>query len=125
MSQYQRRLFLKMMGGFSAAMLTGLPQNVFAGNATSTRKTKRIAVEEHISWQEYSDYLSNLEEPPSYEQDMKNNPEMMAMMQKQGGLPPTDVLGDLANIDMRLKDMDVIKIGSVVLQYASSSQTSP
>lgn len=132
MTRFDRRSFIKVMGQSAVALSVGLSQKeIFAaekkaGNATGKRKMKRIAVEEHISFEEYSSYVSSLNKQPQQAPNMSGGgmPGGMPGGMSGGGpmstLPDgtqvsTDVLGDIANIDMRLKVMDQTGIDMQVL----------
>ena len=71
MSKLDRRSFIKVMGQSAVIMGMGLSKGEALGAEEQAKKTagkkkyKRIAVEEHISWDEYSDYVSSLNTSPA------------------------------------------------------------
>jgi 5-carboxyvanillate decarboxylase len=119
MDKVDRRSFIKVVGQSAAVLGMGLSQeDAFAAQGqtkvtASGKKFKRIAVEEHIGFEEYNKYVSSLNTSP-------------AMPAMPGGITPmstlpdgtqvsTDVLGDVAGIEARLKVMDGTGIDMQVL----------
>ena len=129
MDKVDRRSFIKVMGQSAVVMGMGLSQKeAFAAQeqtkeAAAKKRPKRIAVEEHIGFEEYNSYVSSLNASPSM-------PSMPGGGAPGGGMPggstpmstlpdgtqvSTDVLGDVAGIETRLKVMDGTGIDMQVL----------
>ena len=118
MDKFGRRTFLRLMGEAAALLCIGLSRKkalARTGGKISKKRSKRITVEEHISSGEFADFIATLE-------GEKQGP-MPPMPMKQGGgfQSNVDVIGDIANIDMRLKDMDENGIDMQVLSWRSST----
>jgi len=118
MQKVDRRSFIRAMGQSAVVMGMGLSQKAgFAQQGqkkiTGSKKIKRIAVEEHISWDEYNDYVSSLSKsaPPPM---MPGGGGPMSIL-PDGTQVSTDVLGDVAGIETRLKVMDQTGIDVQVL----------
>jgi predicted TIM-barrel fold metal-dependent hydrolase len=120
MNGVDRRSFMKTLGQSAVALGIGLSAKpALAGLGTQKKsggKTRKIAVEEHIGWDEYNDYVSSVGGAPL--------PPGTATMPGGGGpmstLPDgtqvsTDVLGDVSGIETRLKVMDQVGIDMQVL----------
>jgi 5-carboxyvanillate decarboxylase len=115
---FGRRAFLKAMGQVAAISYVGLSQgkaSAQTGAATSKKRTKRIAVDEHIGSKEYSDYLSTLQKSSgagSVQNEAPAQPVKSQQVQQMSNAP-----GELENIDLRLKDMDENGIDMQMLSW--------
>lgn len=109
-----RRSFLKLMGQSAAVLYMGLSHNKLlaqTGEKASKKRSRRITVEEHITSEEYTEYMSFLEG------SQRNG-------HAQGGAsgqtsPSRNFMGSLENIDLRLKDMDEAGIDMQILSWSS------
>lgn len=123
MNKLGRRSFLKVMGQSATILGIGLSQRkVWAkpesqDSAVKTKKrSKRITVEEHISFPELSKYRSSHQEP----QEMKMPWEVPGQMPKSyKGTPISNPNGKAENIELRIKDMDEDGIDMQVLSSTS------
>lgn len=108
MEKFGRRTFLKLMGQFSAILCMGLSQKkaLALGGATTKKKSKRIAVEEHIVWGNFPEEPRKRESDPIWPVGDKVPMDLMS------------IIGDIANIDLRLKDMDAAGIDMQVLSWS-------
>ncbi len=112
MEKFSRRTFLKFMGQFSAIFYLGLSQReaMAQERGTDIKRPKRIGVEEHITWKDYPEEPKKRASDPVY---------------SAGGKVPMDkmsVIGDIANIDLRLKDMDAAGIDMQVLSWSDGGE---
>ena len=119
MSEMDRRSFVKHLGGGVAALCMGLPQKDALAQqrqvkSTDSKRPKRITVEEHISWDEYGNYVSSLN-TSSGAPGMPHGAGGTTSTMTNGNRVSTDVLGDVAGLEMRLKDMDEAGIDMQVL----------
>jgi 5-carboxyvanillate decarboxylase len=120
MEKVDRRSFIKVIGQSAVVLGAGLSQkDIFAaeGAAKATeakKKVKRIAVEEHISWDEYGNYVSSLKAQPALPGGMPSGMTPMSTL-PDGTQVSTDILGDVAGIETRLKVMDGTGIDMQVL----------
>jgi len=119
MSKYNRRSFIKIMGQSAAVACIGLSQKEALAQqeqakSTGTKKRfKRITVEEHITWDEFTDYVSSFSAaPPPPTLPGEENP---ISTMTNGTRISTSNLGDVSNIELRLKDMDEAGIDMQVL----------
>jgi 2,3-dihydroxybenzoate decarboxylase len=113
MYRFDRRQFIKMMGQCSAVLCMGLSQkkaSAQTGGATAKNRPKRIAVEEHIVWGKYPDEPKKRESDPAWTPGEKVPMEQMS------------VIGDIANIDLRLKDMDATGIDMQVISWSGGGE---
>lgn len=118
MEKFGRRSFFKIMGQITAVLCMGLShKKAFSktASASSKKKYKRIDVDVHIGSQEYSDYLSSIQNSTGAPPPQADMPEMP--MQGQGQGQPGTAAGELENLDMRLKDMDENGIDMQVLSW--------
>lgn len=112
MEKFGRRTFLKFMGQFSAVFCLGLSQRkaIAQEGRTEKKRPKRIAVEEHITWKDYPEEPKKRASDPVYD---------------VGGKVPMDkmsIIGSIANIDLRLKDMDAAGIDMQVLSWSDGGE---
>jgi len=120
MDKVDRRSFIKVMGQSAVVLGVGLSQKDAlaaegAAKGTGTKKKiKRIAVEEHISWDEYSNYVSSLNTSPAMPGGMPPGMTPVSTL-PDGTQVSTDILGDVAGIETRLKVMDLTGIDMQVL----------
>ncbi|MBN1625399.1 MAG: amidohydrolase [Deltaproteobacteria bacterium] len=132
MHKVDRRSFIKAMGQSAVVLSAGFSQrDAFGqqgqGKATGAKKKKRIAVEEHIGFEEYNSYVSSLNAAKAVPGMPGGSPGggMPGGGMPGGGGPTstlpdgtkvsTDVLGDVTGIDTRLKVMDQTGIDMQVL----------
>jgi 5-carboxyvanillate decarboxylase len=120
MDKVDRRFFIKMMGQSAAVLGMGLSQkDALAApeqvkETTAKKKIKRIAVEEHIGFEEYNKYISSLNTSPAMPGGMPGGSAPMSTL-PDGTQVSTDILGDVAGIETRLKVMDLTGIDMQVL----------
>jgi 5-carboxyvanillate decarboxylase len=117
MNPFGRRTFLNYLGGSTAAFGMGLSQGAAlaqTGSATSKNRSKRIDVDVHIGSKEYIDYLSSLQKSSAPQPGLKEAPAQP--MQPQGQSIALNI-GEIENIDQRLKDMDQNGIDMQVLSW--------
>jgi predicted TIM-barrel fold metal-dependent hydrolase len=122
MKKVDRRSFMKVMGQSAVVLGVGLSGKTAMGGQEQKKKaamkrSRRIAVEEHISWDEYNDYVSSLNTSAPIPPGIPNMPGGggPASTLPDGTQVPTDVLGDASGIDIRLKVMDQTGIDMQVL----------
>lgn len=143
MYKVDRRSFIKVMGQSAVVLGAGLSQKeVFAAQGqaketTTKKRPKRIAVEEHMGFEEYNSYVSSLNSAQAAP-DMPGGGAPGGADMPGGGMPggapgdgmagggpmstmpdgtqvSTDVLGDFTGIETRLKVMDQTGVDMQVL----------
>jgi 2,3-dihydroxybenzoate decarboxylase len=112
MEKLARRTFLKFMGQCSALCCLGFSgkKAMAQEKPVSGKRTKRIAVEEHITWKNYPNEPEKRTTDPDYTAGTKVPMNQMS------------IVGDLGAIDLRLKDMDAAGIDMQILSWSDSGE---
>ena len=129
MENFRRRSFLKLMGQFTAVLCMGLSHKkalALGGNTANRKRTKRIAVEEHVRYDEFSNYIFSLSDSPPESPPAPGMPGGGGQMMKtlsDGTQVPLEVIGNIDQVDMRLKEMDAVGIDMHVLSISNPGVT--